>query len=39
MSYIKYYEEFKDKIFSYFYYNLDKNSELAEDLTSDTFLK
>ena len=39
MSYINHYEDFKDKVFSYFYYNLNKNRELAEDLTSETFLK
>ncbi len=39
MSYISNYEEFKDKVFSYFYYNLNKDRELAEDLTSETFLK
>lgn len=39
MEYIKYYNDYKDKIFTYFYYNLAKNKEQAEDLTSDTFLK
>lgn len=39
MNYIDYYNKYKDKIFSYFYYNLSKNREQAEDLTSDTFLK
>lgn len=39
MKYIEHYNLNKDKIFSYFYYNLSKNRELAEDLTSDTFLK
>lgn len=39
MQYIDYYNQYKDKIFSYFYYNLSQNRELAEDLSSDTFLK
>lgn len=39
MNYIEYYNQYKDKIFSYFYYNLRNNRELAEDLTSDTFMK
>ena len=39
MKYIKFYNENKDKIFSYFYYNLNQNTELSEDLTSETFLK
>lgn len=39
MEYIEYYHQYKDKIFSYFYYNLDKNTQVAEDLTSDAFLK
>lgn len=39
MEYIKYYNDYKDKVFTYFYYNLAKNREQAEDLVSDTFLK
>lgn len=39
MKYIKFYNENKDKIFSYFYYNLNNDKEVAEDLTSETFLK
>lgn len=39
MNYIKYYNQYKDKIFSYFYYNLKQHREEAEDLTSETFLK
>lgn len=39
MTYINFYHDYKDKIFSYFFYNLDKNYSLAEDFTSDTFLK
>lgn len=34
-----YYEQYKDKVFSFFYYRLDADTPLAEDLTSDTFLK
>ncbi len=33
------YEDFKDKIYSFFYYRTDGNGTLSEDLTSDTFLK
>ncbi len=39
MEYIDFYEQYKDKIFSYLFYNLGKDTSLAEDLTSDTFLK
>ncbi len=39
MNYINYYNDYKHKIYTYFYYNLNKNQEQAEDLTSDTFLK
>lgn len=39
MNYIGFYNKHRDKIFSYFYYNLRSDRELAEDLTSDTFLK
>ena len=39
MDYIEFYNKYRDKIFSYFYYNLRSDRELAEDLTSDTFLK
>lgn len=39
MEFIQYYNKNKDKIYSYFYYNLSWNIDLAEDLTSDTFLR
>lgn len=39
MEYLHYYNDYKDKVFTYFYYNLSRNKEQAEDLTSDTFLK
>ena len=39
MKYTDYYDTYKHKIFSYFYYNLNKDFALAEDLTSDSFLK
>ena len=39
MNYTQYYNMYKDKIYSYFYYNLGKDIQAAEDLTSDTFLK
>ncbi len=33
------YQKYKDKIFNYFYYRLSFNRALAEDLTSEVFLK
>ncbi len=39
MKYIDFYNNYKDQIFSYFFYNLNQDRYLAEDLTSDTFLK
>lgn len=39
MNFLQYYDDYKNKIYSYFYYNIWLNKELAEDLTSDTFLK
>ncbi len=39
MNYIEYYDIYKDKIFSYFFYNLGKDIQTAEDLTSEAFLK
>lgn len=33
------YQKYKDKIFNYFYYRLNFNRALAEDMTSDVFLK
>ncbi len=39
MNYTHYYNTYKDKIYSYFLYNLGQDVSLAEDLTSDTFLK
>lgn len=33
------YRKYKDKIFNYFYYRLNFNRALAEDLTSEVFLK
>jgi RNA polymerase sigma-70 factor (ECF subfamily) len=38
-TYIGVYKDYKDKIYSFFYYRTAHNSHLAEDLTSDTFTK
>jgi RNA polymerase sigma factor (sigma-70 family) len=38
-SFQKRYHEYKDKIFNYLYYRLDYNRAIAEDLTSEVFLK
>jgi len=34
-----YYDQYKHKIYSYLYYRSGKNKELAEDLTSEVFMK
>ncbi len=39
MKYTDYYHQYKHKIFSYFFYNLAQDRNLAEDLSSETFLK
>lgn len=38
-AFIQNYNETKDKVFSFFYFRLAQDSAVAEDLTSDTFLK
>lgn len=38
-EFIKYYFKYKDKIYTYFLYRLNFDKELAEDMTSQTFLK
>jgi len=38
-DFLPHYEQFKHKIYSYLYYRSGKNRELAEDLTSEVFLK
>jgi len=38
-NFIFYYDQFKDKIFNYFLYRVGFNSPLAEDLTSEVFIK
>ena len=38
-NFLGYYDKFKNKIFVYFLYRVNFNRELAEDLTSDVFLK
>jgi len=35
----KYYDQFKHKIYSYLFYRSGRNQELAEDLTSEVFMK
>ncbi len=38
-DFLNYYQQFKDKIFNYFWYRVNFNQALAEDLTSEVFLK
>lgn len=38
-SFIGYYEQYKNKIFVYFLYRVNFNKTVAEDLTSEVFLK
>ena len=38
-NYLAYYREYKDKIYNYFYYRVNFNCALAEDLTSEVFTK
>lgn len=38
-DFLVYYHEYKDKIFNYFWYRIDFNRDLAEDLTSEVFVK
>ena len=38
-NFIAYYQQYKDKIYVYFLYRLNFNREIAEDLTSEVFLK
>lgn len=38
-NFIGYYDKFKNKIFVYFLYRVNFNKDLAEDLTSEVFLK
>lgn len=38
-SFIGYYEQYKNKIFVYFLYRVNFNRTVAEDLTSEVFLK
>ncbi len=38
-NFIGYYDKFKNKIFVYFLYRVNFNREVAEDLTSEVFLK
>lgn len=34
-----YYEQYRDKVYSFIYYRCHSNKDLAEDITSDVFLK
>jgi len=38
-DFLRYYEGYKNKIFNYFWYRTGFDQELAEDLTSEVFLK
>jgi len=38
-NFTDYYNQYKDKIFNYFWYRVNFNRALAEDLTADAFLK
>jgi len=38
-SFIPYYNQFKDKIFNYFLYRVGFDKTMAEDLTSEVFIK
>lgn len=38
-GFTEYYNQYKDKIFNYFWYRVNFNRTLAEDLTADAFLK
>ena len=37
--FLKYYKEYKDKVYNYFLYRLSFNKSLAEDLSSEVFLR
>lgn len=37
--FLKNYEKYKDKIYSYFWYRLNFNQAIAEDMTQEVFLK
>lgn len=38
-DYLKYYNQFRDKIFTFIYYRVALDREIAEDLTSEVFIK
>ncbi|OGF26313.1 hypothetical protein A2303_03895 [Candidatus Falkowbacteria bacterium RIFOXYB2_FULL_47_14] len=38
-DFLNYYNQYKDKIFNYFWYRLDFNRALSEDMTQDVFFK
>lgn len=39
VQFSKYYHQYKDKIFTYYYYRVNFNRALAEDLSSEVFIK
>ena len=39
LKFIKYYLKYRDKIYNYFLYRLNFDREVAEDLTSEAFLR
>ncbi len=39
LEFIKFYNQYKDKIYNYFFYRVNFNVCLSEDLTSEVFLK
>lgn len=38
-EFLGYYQKFKDKIFTYFWYRVNFNRTIAEDLTSEVFIR
>ncbi|MDF2379603.1 MAG: RNA polymerase sigma factor [Candidatus Gracilibacteria bacterium] len=39
MTFDDYYHDYKKKVYNFFFYRLDRDSALVDDLTSDTFIK
>ena len=37
--YNQYYDQYKQKVYNFFFYRLERDSALVDDLTSDTFMK
>ena len=38
-EFTEYYEQYKEKVYSFFHYRISYDNQLVEDLTSDTFIK